>query len=84
MPYCAHCNRDSFEIEEVDVGGTKYKCVQCSACKAPGGFVPSEVIDLGTNDFETRVTEVLSVIVSSLQSVSTRLARIEQVLISRK
>ena len=83
MPYCPHCNRNSFEIDEVDVGGTKYRCVQCSACKAPIGFVPSEVVDLATEDFETRVTDVLKIIVSSLQSVSTRLARIEQVLQSK-
>lgn len=83
MPYCPHCNRDSFEIDEADIGDTKYKCVQCSACKALIGFVPSEVVGRATEDFEIRVTDVLRVVVSSLQSVSTRLARIEQVLHSR-
>ncbi len=83
MPYCPHCNRDSFEFGEVDVGGTRYKCLQCASCKAPIGFVPSAVAAPTTDDFETRVTEVLRVIVSSLQAVSTRLARIEQALQSK-
>jgi hypothetical protein len=33
MPFCPHCNRNTFEILAVDVGGTKYNCVQCSGCK---------------------------------------------------
>jgi hypothetical protein len=27
MPFCPHCNRNTFEILAVDVGGTKYNCV---------------------------------------------------------
>jgi hypothetical protein len=84
MPYCPHCNRDSFEFDEMDIGGTKYQCVQCTTCKAPIGFMPSETVDVANDDFETRVTDVLRVIVSSLQTVSTRLARIEQALQSKR
>jgi len=83
MPYCPHCNRDSFEFDNVDVSGTKYKCLQCSSCKAPVGLLPSAASGQIHDDFETRVTEVLRVIVSSLQAVSTRLARIEQALQSK-
>jgi len=39
MPFCPHCNRNTFEIMAVDVGGTTYNCVQCSGCKAPVSFV---------------------------------------------
>jgi hypothetical protein len=78
VPYCPHCNRATFETEEVDIGGAKYKCVQCSGCKAPLGFLPGESVGPATDEFETRVTEVLRVIVSTLQAMSGRLARIDQ------
>ena len=54
MPFCPHCNRNTFEILAVDVGGTKYNCVQCSGCKAPVSFVESsrvEVSSFANNQF---------------------------------
>ena len=39
MPYRSNCNRNTFEVMAVDVGGTTYNCVQCSSCKAPVSFV---------------------------------------------
>ena len=65
MPFCPHCNRNTFEILAVDVGGTKYNCVQCSGCKAPVSFVESSRVEESDEAFETRVTEVLRVVVSS-------------------
>jgi len=84
MPYCPHCNQKAFEIEDVDIGGTKYNCVQCSGCKAPIGFVPREIIGSALDQLDTRVTEVLHVVVSTLQTVNTRLARIEQTLQTKR
>ena len=62
----------------VDVGGTMYNCVQCSSCKAPVSFVERDRIEEPDEAFETRMTEVLRVVVSSLQAINSRLIRIEQ------
>ena len=80
MPYCPHCNRNTFETLAVDVGGTKYNCVQCSGCKAPVSFVETAGVEESDEVFETRVTEVLHVVVSSLQAINSRLIRIEQMM----
>jgi hypothetical protein len=84
MPFCPHCNRNTFEILAVDVGGTKYDCVQCSGCKAPVSFVERSRVEQSDETFETRVTEVLRVVVSSLQTINSRLVRIEQMMQMRQ
>jgi len=84
MPFCPHCNRNTFEILAVDVGGTKYNCVQCSGCKAPVSFVERSRAEQSDEAFETRVTEVLRVVVSSLQTINSRLVRIEQIMQMRQ
>ena len=84
MPFCPHCNRNTFEILAVDVGGTKYNCVQCSGCKAPVSFVERFLVEESDEAFETRVTEVLRVVVSSLQTINSRLVRIEQTMQMRQ
>ena len=84
MPYCPHCNRNTFEILAVDVGGTKYNCVQCSGCKAPVSFVEPARVEEADEAFETRVTEVLRVVVSSLQAINSRLIHIEQIMQMRQ
>jgi hypothetical protein len=81
MPFCPHCNRNTFEILAVDVGGTKYNCVQCSGCKAPVSFVERSRVE---ESDETRVTEVLRVVVSSLQTINSRLIRMEQIMQMRQ
>jgi transcription elongation factor Elf1 len=78
MPFCPHCNRNTFEIMAVDVGGTMYNCVQCYSCKAPVSFVERDRIEESDEAFETRVTEVLRVVVSSLQ------IRMEQLMQTRQ
>jgi hypothetical protein len=83
MPFCPHCNRNTFEILAVDVGGTKYNCVQCSGCKAPVSFAERSVEE-SDQAFETRVTEVLRVVVSSLQTINSRLIRMEQIIQMRQ
>jgi hypothetical protein len=82
MPYCPHCNRNTFEILAVDVGGTKYNRVQY--CKAPVSFVERARVEQSDEAFETRVTEVLRVVVSSLQTINSRLIRIEQTMQMRQ
>ena len=84
MPYCPHCNRNAFEILAVDVGGTKYECVQCSGCKAPVSFIERARVEESDEAFETRVTEVLRVVVSSLQTINSRLIRMEQIMQGRQ
>jgi transcription elongation factor Elf1 len=84
MPFCPHCNRNAFEIMAVDVGGTTYNCVQCSSCKAPVSFVERDRVEESDEAFETRVTEVLRVVVSSLQTINSRLLRMEQIMQTRK
>jgi hypothetical protein len=83
MTYCPHCNRDTFEILAVEVGGTQYNCVQCSGCKAPVSFVERARVEQSDEAFETRVTEVLRVVVSSLQTINSRLIRMEQIMQGR-
>lgn len=84
MPFCPHCNRNTFEIVAVDVGGTKYDCVQCSGCKAPVSFVQCVQVEESSEAFETRVTEALRVVVSSLQTINSRLIRMEQIMQMRQ
>jgi hypothetical protein len=71
MSHCPHCNRNTFEIDELEVAGTKLSFVQCSGCKAAVGVVESANVGLA---------EVLRVLVSSLQRLNSRLERIEQAL----
>ena len=59
MPFCPHCNRNTFEIMAVDVGGTMYNCVQCYSCKAPVSFVERDRIEEPDEAFETRVQSIL-------------------------
>lgn len=84
MPFCPHCNRNTFEIVAVDVGGTKYDCVQCAGCKAPVSFVERVQVEESSEAFETRVTEALRVVVSSLQTINSRLIRMEQIMQMRQ
>jgi hypothetical protein len=91
MSYCPHCNRDIFETAEVDVSGTKYNCVQCAACKAPIGFIEQKPVGRPIDGFENsvaedlnRVTEALRVVVSSLQTINSRLERLEQAIQARR
>jgi hypothetical protein len=79
MPFCPYCNQKTFEIEEVDVGDSKYKFVQCAGCKAPIGFIQQAHVDRSFVDFEAKITQALRVVVSSLQTIDSRLTRIEQV-----
>ena len=84
MPYCPHCNRNTFEVIAVDVGETTYNCVQCAGCKAPVSFVEPARVEESDKAFETRVTEVLRVVVSSLQTINSRLLRMEQLMQTRQ
>ena len=84
MPYCPHCNRNTFETVTVDVGETKYNCVQCAGCKAPVSFDQHSQVGKSKEDFETRMTDVLRVVVSSLQAINSRLIRMEQIMQSRQ
>ena len=83
MPFCPHCNRNTFEIIAVDVAGTKYNCVQCSGCKAPVSFVERARVEESDEAFD-RVTEALRVVVSSLQAINSRLIRMEQIIQMRQ
>jgi hypothetical protein len=78
MSNCPHCNRATFEIEEVEVSGVKFKLVQCSGCKAPVGVMEYNNVGQLIHDLEQRVTEVLRVLVSSLQKMNSRLDQIER------
>ena len=84
MPYCPHCNRNTFEVIAVDVGETTYNCVQCAGCKAPVSFVEPARVEESDKAFETRVTEVLRVVVSSLQAINSRLIHIEEITRTRQ
>jgi hypothetical protein len=78
MANCPHCNRATFEIEEVELGEEKFKLLQCSGCKAPVSAVGHNDASQLIHDLEQRVTEVLRVLVSSLQRMNSRLDRIEE------
>ncbi len=68
----------------IELSGARLRCVQCAACKAPLGFMePANVDDRSLDDFQNRVTDVLRVIVSSLQATNARLARIEEAIRSK-
>ena len=81
MPsYCPHCNQSAFELAEAEVIGAtvKYHFVQCSKCKAPVAVIEHSNVDQLIYDLEQRMTEVLRVLVSSLQKMNSRLEEIEQ------
>ena len=78
MSNCPHCNRETFEIEEVEVSGVKLKLVQCAGCKAPVGIIEHNDVGKVIHDLEQRVTEVLRVLASSLQKMNSRLTQIER------
>jgi len=78
MAYCPHCNRAAFEIEEVEVNRMKVKLVQCSGCKAPVGVTEYNDVGQRIHELEQRMTEVLRVLVSSLQKMNSRLDQIER------
>ncbi len=78
MSNCPHCNRATFEIEEVEVSGVKLKLVQCSGCKAPIGVIEYSDVGQLIHDLEQWMTEVLRVLVSSLQKMNSRLDQIER------
>jgi hypothetical protein len=84
MPFCPHCNRNTFEIVAVEVEGTQYNCLQCWGCKAPVSFVESAHVKEADGAFETRMTDVLRVVVSSLQAINSRLIRMEQMMQMRQ
>jgi len=79
MSACPHCNRTDFEIDEVAIAGAKLKLVQCSGCKAPVGVVESDTIAQQISAVERQLTEILHVIVTSLQSINSRLDRLDRV-----
>jgi hypothetical protein len=78
MSNCPHCNRAAFEIEEVEVSGAKVKLVQCSECKAPFGVINHDDVGELIHSWEQRLTEVLRVLVSSLEKINSRLDQIER------
>jgi hypothetical protein len=77
MSHCPHCNRVTFEIEEVEIAGAKQRLVQCSGCKAPVGVLESEIITKQIRELEQMVTQVLRVVVASLQKINSSLDRID-------
>jgi hypothetical protein len=70
MAYCPRCNQSVFEIEAIEIEKVKLNVVQCAGCEAP-----VEVIDPSLG-----LTEVLRVLVSSLQKLNSRLEQIERAL----
>ena len=78
MSNCPHCNRTTFEIEEVEASGIKLKIIQCSGCKAPLGLLENDNVGQLIRSLEKNVTEVLRVLVSSLQKMNSRLDQIER------
>jgi hypothetical protein len=77
MSNCPHCNRATFEIEQVEVDGEQLQLLQCSGCKAPICVVEFTV-GSRIHDLEQRLTEVLRVLVSSLQKMSAKFDDIER------
>jgi hypothetical protein len=84
MPYCPHCNQRTFEIEALDLAGRPYNCVQCSGCKAPVAFIEHARVEQSTDPSEPALSDVLGVMISSLQTINSRLARIEQMMQTRR
>jgi hypothetical protein len=80
MANCPHCNRATFEIEEIEVSGEKFKLLQCSGCKSPVTAIEHSDTNQLIHDLEQRVTEVLRVLISSLQRMNSRLDRIDEAL----
>ena len=78
MSHCPHCNHATFEVEEVEMNGVKVKLVQCSGCKAPLGILENNDVGQLIHDLEQKVTEVLRVLVTSLQKINARLDQIER------
>ena len=60
------------------MNGVKVKLVQCSGCKAPVGILENNEVGQLIHDLEQRVTEVLRVLVTTLQKINARLDQIER------
>ena len=84
MPYCPHCNQKTFEIEAIDLAGRQYNCLQCSGCKAPVAFIERPPVEQPTDSSEPALSDVLRVMISSLQTINSRLGRIEQMLQTKR
>jgi hypothetical protein len=82
MPFCPHCNRSSFELEEVTIAGLAYKptFIQCCDCKAPIGIIEYRDFVQHASELEQKITEYLRVLTQILQKMSSRLDRIEEIL----
>jgi hypothetical protein len=78
MSNCPHCNQTTFEIEEVEASGRKITLVQCTGCKAPLGIMEHTDVGQLVQNLEQRITEVLRVLVTSLQKMNVRLDQIER------
>jgi hypothetical protein len=76
MSNCPHCNRATFEIDEVEASGATFKILQCSECKAPISIIDRNDVGELIHSWEQRLTEVLGVLVSSLQKMNSRLDQI--------
>jgi hypothetical protein len=83
MPYCPYCNQKTFEIEAIDLAGRQYNCVQCAGCKAPVAFI-EHAVEQSTDSSEPALSDVLRVMISSLQTINSRLGRIEQMLQTKR
>jgi hypothetical protein len=79
MSNCPHCNRTTFEIDEIEIAGTKFRLVQCSGCKAPVGILENHNVDHLIHELEQRITDVLRILVTSLQKMNSRLEQIEKI-----
>jgi hypothetical protein len=79
MSNCPYCNRTTFEIEEIEVAGAKLRLVQCSGCKSPVGVLETHDVEHLIYDLEQKVTNVLRVLVSSLQKMNSRLEQMEKI-----
>jgi hypothetical protein len=62
----------------VEASGVKLKIIQCSGCKAPLGLLENDNVGQLIRSLEKNVTEVLRVLVSSLQKMNSRLDQIER------
>jgi hypothetical protein len=75
MSNCAHCNGRAFEIEEITATGLTFNphVLQCAGCKSPIEVIENNNFGQLISGLETRVAEVLRVLVLSLQRINPRL-----------
>jgi len=77
---CPHCNGTTFEIEEIEANGARFKhyFIQCSQCGAPAGVTEYNNVGQLINELEGKVTKFQADLTSALVLISRKLDEVSR------